>query len=127
LATPPKRGLNKLVATTYEFNDANAPLSFGLVPASFPLGSYHVSEIQYLLNVYGVISPFTPAQLQLSDTMIRYWSQFAKTGDPNASGIPVWSPYSALTDQFQSLVPPTLTIEFNFDSVHQCSSLWNTF
>ncbi len=112
---------------TYEFNDANAPLSFGFVPASFPLGSYHVSEVQYLFNVPGVASPFSSAQQQLSDAMISYWSQFAETGDPNASGTPVWSPYSVLTDQFQALVPPTPTIEFNFDSIHQCSSFWNTF
>jgi para-nitrobenzyl esterase len=34
--------LSQYVPTyTYEFNDENAPLSFGLPPASFPLGSYH--------------------------------------------------------------------------------------
>lgn len=111
----------------YEFNDANAPLSFGLVPASFPLDAYHGSEVQYLLNVLGISAPFTRDQQQLSDTMISYWSQFARTGDPNAPGTPVWLPYSAMTDQFQSLVPPTPTIEVNFDTVHQCSSFWNTF
>lgn len=109
----------------YEFNDPNAPLSFGLPPASFPLGSYHVSEIQYLLNVYGIPSPFSPDQRQLSDAMIRYWSQFAKTGDPNVSNTPVWSPYSAATDQYQSLAPPTPTIEVSFDTVHKCSLFWS--
>ena len=108
----------------YEFNDPNAPLSFGLPPASFPLGSYHASEIQYLLNVFGIPSPFSPDQRRLSDAMIRYWSQFARTGNPNASGTPAWSPYGA-TDQFQSLVAPTPTVEGSFDTVHKCSLFWS--
>jgi para-nitrobenzyl esterase len=110
-----------------EFNDENAPLSFGLVPARFPLGSYHLAELQYLFNIFGTPAPFTANQQQLSDTMIAYWTQFAATGDPNVPDAPAWSPYSALTDQLQSLVPPTPTVESNFDADHQCSSFWNTF
>lgn len=109
----------------YEFDDPNAPLSFGLPPASFPLGSYHSSELQYLFNVYGTPSPFSSDQQQLSDAMISYWSQFARNGDPNASGTPVWSLYSAAADQYQSLAPPTPTVEANFDAVHQCSTFWS--
>jgi para-nitrobenzyl esterase len=119
--------LSQYVTTyAYEFNDENAPLSFGLVPASFPLGAYHGAEIQYFFNIFGTPAPFTADQQQLSNTMIGYWTQFAKTGNPNAPGAPVWSPYSAITDEFQSLVPPTPVIESNFDTDHQCSSLWNT-
>jgi para-nitrobenzyl esterase len=118
--------LSQYVLTyAYEFNDENAPLSFGFPPASFPLGSYHGSELQYLFN-FGTLAPFTADQQQLSDTMIGYWTQFAKTGDPNAPGAPIWTPYSAVTDQVQSLIPPTPVVESNFDTDHQCSSLWNT-
>jgi para-nitrobenzyl esterase len=91
------------------------------------LGAAHFSEVQYLFNVSGTPAPFTPDQQQLSDTMIGYWTQFAETGDPNLPGAPAWAPYSAVTDQFQSLAPPTPVIESNFDTDHQCSSLWNTF
>jgi hypothetical protein len=37
--------------------------------------------------------------------MISYWTQFAKTGNPNASDDdePLWLPYSASTDEFGSL------------------------
>jgi len=96
----------------YEFNDENAPLVVGLVPPglTFPMGAYHFSEIQYLFNILGQPAPFTADQQQLSDTMIAYWTQFAATGDPNVPGAPVWSPYNALTDQFQSLEPPTPTV-----------------
>ena len=116
--------LSRYVPTyAYEFNDENAPLN-PPPPASFPLGAYHGAELQYLFNESAT---FAPGQQQLSDTMIGYWTQFAKTGDPNFAGAPLWSPYSGATDQFQSLVPPTPIVETTFDSDHQCSALWNTF
>jgi len=113
----------------YEFNDENAPpaqSAFGGV-LTFPLGAYHSAELQYLFVVGGVPAPFTPAQEQLSDAMISYWTQFAQNLNPNSFSEPVWSPYSTSTDEFQSLIPPTPMVESNFDTGHQCDSFWNTF
>jgi len=119
--------LSRYVPTyAYEFNDENAPLIPHNPPASFPLGAYHGAELQYLFS-FTSNPPLTADQQQLSDKMIGYWTHFAKTGDPNSSGSPTWSPYSAVTDQIQSLVPPTPIVESTFDSNHQCSALWNTF
>jgi para-nitrobenzyl esterase len=121
--------LSKYIQTyTYEFNDENAPLNLGLVPASFPLGAYHSAEIQYLLNIFGTPATFTPDQQRLSDAMIGYWTQFAKTGNPNEDGLPNWPLYArqgVQADEFQSLVPPTPAIESSFSGNHQCSSLWD--
>jgi para-nitrobenzyl esterase len=94
------------------------------------MGAYHTAELQYLFNgdFFGLpVAPLSPAQERLSDAMISYWTQFAKTGDSNSFGEPRWSPYSSTTDEFQSLVPPTPRVESNFDGQHQCSTLWNTF
>src|SRR5215472_2338603 len=122
--------LSKEVPTyAYEFNDENAPDLFDPVP-TFPLGSYHSAEVQYLFNLdvrFAGFNPFTGDQQQLSNTMIDYWTHFAATGDPNFAGAPAWAPYSVATDQFQSLVPPAPVIESIFDSDHKCSSFWNTF
>ncbi len=122
--------LSQYVPTyAYEFNDENAPLSFGLSspPISFPLGAYHLAEIQYLFNPLGIAAPFTADQQQLSDTMIAYWTQFAASGAPNVPSAPAWSPYNVLIDEFQSLAPPTPAVESNFDADHKCSLFWNTF
>jgi len=126
--------LSKFVTTyAYEFNDENAPppqSAFGGV-LTFPLGAYHTSELQYLFkgaNFFGIpVGPLSTKQMRLSDAMISYWTQFAKTGDPNSSGEPVWSPYSAATDEFQSLIPPKPVVESNFATEHQCSTFWDTF
>ena len=121
------KSLSKFTTTyTYEFNDEDAPP--GTIPGlSFPLGAFHGAEIQYLMLVTGEIFPFTADQQTLSDTMISYWTQFAKTLDPNSSGQPAWTSYSSSADQFQSLVPPTPMPETNFNTFHNCDSFWNTF
>ncbi len=126
--------LSKFVPTyAYEFNDENAPppqSAFGGM-LTFPLGAYHTAELPYLFKGNSLVTvvkgTLSPEQMQLSDAMVSYWTQFAKTGDPNSSDEPVWSPYSASRDEFQSLIPPTPVVEYNFDTDHQCSAFWNTF
>src|SRR6202035_3308773 len=127
------QSLAKFVPTyVYEFNDENAPpaqSAFGGL-LTFPLGAYHSSELQYLfpgIDVFGLPVTLSTQQMQLSAAMVRYWTQFAKNGNPNSSGEPLWSPYSASTDEFQSLIPPVPVVESNFDSSHQCSTFWDTF
>jgi para-nitrobenzyl esterase len=127
------QALSKLVTTyAYEFNDENAPpaqSAFGGL-LTFPLGAYHSSELQYLfpgVDVFGLPTTLSSQQTQLSDAMVSYWTQFAKNGNPNSSGEPLWSPYSASTDEFQSLIPPAPMVESNFDSSHKCSLFWDTF
>lgn len=120
------QSLSQFVTTyTYEFSDENAPLYFGLVPASFPLGAYHSAEIQYLMNIVGIPAPFTPDQQTLSATMIGYWTQFAATGDPNFAGAPTWTPYNSTTDEYQSFVPPTPVVDTTFAGDHLCTTFWD--
>jgi para-nitrobenzyl esterase len=120
------QSLSQFVTTyTYEFSDENAPLYFGLLPPSFPLGAYHSAEIQYLMAILGIPALFTLDQQQLSATMIDYWTQFAATGDPNLSSAPTWTPYNSITDEFQSLVPPKPAVDTTFAAYHLCSTFWD--
>jgi para-nitrobenzyl esterase len=136
----PLRNANHLLSTfvttyAYEFNDENAPPAQSLFGGllTFPLGAYHTAELQYVFkkaDFFGLGLPLeqlSPTQARLSDAMISYWTQFAKTGNPNSSHEPVWFPYSASMDEFQSLVPPVPMVEHNFDDAHHCSTFWDTF
>jgi len=85
----------------YEFADENAP-SF-LPSVSFPYGASHSFELPYLFNLAYFSPTFTAAQQQLSDRMIRAWTNFAKDGDPGRG----WKPLSRSGDGFfESLAPP---------------------
>jgi len=129
--------LSKYVPTyTYEFNDDKAPsfspfLPAPLPPLSFPLGAAHGVELEYLfdLSAFGITPKFTGKQQKLSDTIIDYWTQFAKTGNPNSEKAPNWPLYIGAGGQFESLIAPKPAAESDstFDTDHKCSSLWDTF
>lgn len=120
----PARAADQLLAVSvptfaYEFNDTNAPLLF-LPPVSFPYGATHTDEIQYLFQIDGLASRLNANQALLSAQMISYWAQFARNGNPNSGQTAGWADYNALVDNFQSLLPPTPTIEFGFSPQHHC-------
>jgi para-nitrobenzyl esterase len=102
----------------YEFNDTSAPELF-LPPVSFSYGATHASELLYLFTLLRG-GQLDKAQQKLSKDMIRYWTRFAKSGNPNSSSIPFWRHYDATTDQFQSLVAPSPMAEFQFARDHKC-------
>jgi para-nitrobenzyl esterase len=112
----------------YEFNDGNAPQNF-LPAVSFPYGASHAAEIQYIFpfaNPSGVglnlpQTPLSANQRLLSDKMVGYWTEFAKSGQPNGNGSPHWPQFERGRQVMQSLVSPTPTTETNFAVAHQCA------
>jgi para-nitrobenzyl esterase len=105
----------------YEFTDPNAPQRF-VPPAHFPYGAYHAAEVQYL---WGLPNPLNaPAlngdQRALADTMVGYWAQFARAGNPNTAGAPQWPAYTSASDLFLSLRPPSPVVEAGFAKDHKC-------
>jgi para-nitrobenzyl esterase len=68
------------------------------------LGAFHSLEVPY---VFGSLRdrewqwlPSTADDASLSDLLQTYWTNFAKTGNPNASGLPNWPAWSDEEKEF---------------------------
>jgi para-nitrobenzyl esterase len=129
----------------YEFKDTKAPELFNL-PTVFPYGAAHASELQFLFDANAFFPnvdfqvptdpfPLSPVEQGLSRDMVRYWTDFVATLDPNQSGTgltPVlaglggepngdfWPRYVSASDDVQALATPHPHPEFHFAGEHQC-------
>jgi para-nitrobenzyl esterase len=63
------------------------------------LGAYHGEELKFLSDSFPDDWEHNPDDEKLDHAMRTYWTQFAKTGNPNTSGLPVWPTYDARPDQ----------------------------
>jgi para-nitrobenzyl esterase len=59
------------------------------------VGARHAGEIEYVFGQLDTVPKvkWEPSDRTLSDQIMTYWSNFAKTGDPNGSGLPAWPRY----------------------------------
>lgn len=70
-------------------------------------GAPHSSEVPYVMK--NVISKYgdqlTPKDAAVAEVMHAYWVNFAKTGNPNGPGLPVWSAYKTSRDELLEAAP----------------------
>jgi para-nitrobenzyl esterase len=60
-----------------------------------PLGAYHGEELYFLSNSFPGDWQHNDDDEKLGVAMRTYWTQFAKTGNPNAPGVPLWPAFNA--------------------------------
>jgi len=107
----------------FEFDDPDAPRRPGYEDVSFPLGSYHTAEIQYVFGAAPGV--FTPAQAALSRRIQRYWTTFARSGVPRAEG-PAWRPFDAAAPSAHRLSPAGAPARPAFAVDHHCA-FWTAY
>ena len=63
------------------------------------MGVHHGADLAY---VFGNMKPsdgYVAADKTLSEQMMGYWINFARSGNPNGPGLPLWPQYDASTDR----------------------------
>ncbi|MFN8354104.1 MAG: carboxylesterase family protein [Spirosomataceae bacterium] len=72
---------------------------------NFPnYGAFHTSEVPYALHtLHTWIRPWQPVDKELENMMSSYWVNFAKTGNPNGTGLPEWKRYDKQTGNIMVL------------------------
>lgn len=113
----------------YQFDDRNAPGLNDKLPG-YMWGAGHAMELAYMWpsfdNGIPLYPQLTPAQLELSNWMVRYWGAFARFGAPFVRGQTFWPPYQ--TGRMMSLRQgsgSTPISDAEFSAEHHCS-FWNS-
>jgi para-nitrobenzyl esterase len=67
-----------------------------ILPEMRELGAFHSAELQFVFHapMNWFKRSFSGDELQLTNAMMDYWSQFAHTGNPNKQGLLTWPLFS---------------------------------
>jgi para-nitrobenzyl esterase len=112
----------------YEFRDQTAVPLIGMVGGryvlSLPQGAAHAYELPYL---FGMAASQNAEQTALKATMSTYWTNFAKTGNPNGAGAPAWAGFKGGTVQALDVASAggvtAMTVDA-FRDQHLCKTAW---
>jgi para-nitrobenzyl esterase len=92
-------------------------------PSKFHAGTYafHSDDIEYVFGTLDTRPGFAVSadDRTLSDLVMSYWTNFAKSGDPNDGALPQWPRYDQtgkiiLLDKDVSSITPTTTARYVF-------------
>lgn len=69
------------------------------------IGAFHAAEIFFVFGSHTPLSPLSEADKTLTTAMGQYWTNFAKSGDPNGAELPEWPSYARETDLWMTFNP----------------------
>jgi para-nitrobenzyl esterase len=69
------------------------------------IGAFHAAEIFFVFNSHSPLSGLSDPDKALTEAMGLYWTNFAKTGDPNGPGLIEWPRYDRASDQWMTFNP----------------------
>ena len=67
------------------------------------LGAFHSEELMFLSGHTWTTWVRQPGDAEMSRTLVGYWSDFVKTGDPNGAGLPAWPAFRRSANDCQEL------------------------
>lgn len=78
---------------------------FSRTPASprQSLGAFHASELAFVFDSHNTFLEPTEADFALTEIMGTYWTNFAKTANPNSADVPEWPAYTVENDAWLKL------------------------
>jgi para-nitrobenzyl esterase len=130
---------------TYDFTYQNAPYYFpqmpnvsniaGPSPGHFLPLAAHTIDIQFLFPGYhggqlgvnldqvsGQPRELQGSEIGLSDQLVGGWTNFAKTGNPNGTGVPVWPVFTTGSPTFlQQDIPNGTETEAQYRTNYHCT------
>ena len=75
------------------------------------LGAYHGAEVPYVFETLDAYPwRWTAEDRKLADIVSSYWTNFARTGDPNGMGLPYWPAYGSGKIMELSSSPAAITM-----------------
>lgn len=113
--------------TTKGHNNVYVYLFKHTSPGQEKYGAFHSSEIPFALdNLHTWNLEWMDADKKLADVMSTYWTNFAKTGNPNGNSLAEWQPFNSSENKImvldvdeQGMQPIPVMNEFNFLDKYQ--------
>ena len=68
-----------------------------------PDGAVHTGEIPYVFGTLEAPATYTQEDRGLSNLVMSYWVNFARTGDPNGAGLPRWPNFTDANETMMRL------------------------
>ena len=87
-----------------------------VIPGQEEHGAPHASEIEFVFQALkSKDAPWRPEDFKVSELMGSYWTNFAKTGNPNGKGLPDWPSYTKSRSVMHLNSAPHVTVDDHRD------------